>query len=79
MTHGDGSLSRTVHAVSRIGIHTTVTRQLHILQIIIAKTRAKINILWLFITLYIKHHCGVLGLDNNLLGPYFCGRDHENR
>ena len=67
MAHGQSSLSRTIHAIGRIGIHPAVAGGLQILEVEIAQLLAEIHILWLFAVLNVEHHRRALGLDGHLL------------
>ena len=55
MTHGQGSLSRAVHAVGWIGIHASVAGLLQMLQVSLRQFGTKILILGLVALFYVEH------------------------
>ena len=77
MRHSEGCLSRTVHAIDRIGIHTATARALQVLQVVIAQLGTIIHILGLFVSLHIQNHCRVLGLEDHRLCLSYLSRGEE--
>ena len=78
MLHGESCLSRTVHAIGRIGIHAAIARRLQMGQIIVAEFSAIIDILWLFAVFHIEYHCRVLGMNGHLLSLHRHGYGQEH-